>query len=439
MARNDRHPHDDCRALAATALAAVVAHGQSLGTQLAAAEQQVRPRDRALLRELCYGSLRWHPRLAALLAPLLQKPLKKSDADIQQLLIIGAYQLLYTRIPDHAALAATVEACRALDKKWATGLVNGVLRTLQREHAERLAKLSPAASDAHPEWLWQRLRADWPDAAAAIFAANNAHPPMCLRVNRHLQSRDDYLLALHQQQIEAKPCHLAADGVRLAVPVEVTQLPGFANGAASVQDESAQLAAPLLAVEPGQRVLDACCAPGGKTGHILEAQPELRELVALDSDALRLQRVAANLQRLQLDATLLTGDARTPDAWWDGQPFERILLDAPCSGTGVIRRHPDIKLLRTATDIHQLAQVQLQLLQALWPLLAVGGVLVYATCSVLPEENSNVISAFLADTATAEEWPIAADWGYPQPAGRQLLPVIDGNDGFYYARLRKLG
>lgn len=431
-------PLNDCRALAATALAAVAGHGQSLGFHLSRAENDVKPRDRALLRELCYGTLRWHPQLSALIKPLLQKPLKERDTDLHQLLLVGAYQLLYTRIPDHAALAATVEACRALGKTWATGLVNGVLRTLQREHEIRLAQLSPAAQVAHPEWLWQRLQNDWPEQAAEIFAANNQHPPMCLRVNTRQSPRAEYQRQLTGRGIEATPCAWAETGLRLANPIDVFELPGFAEGAVSVQDEAAQLAAPLLDLQPGQRVLDACCAPGGKTGHILEAQPQLAALWALDSDAARLTRVAENLARLGLTAHLLAGDARTPAAWWDGELFDRILLDAPCSGTGVIRRHPDIKLLRTAADISQFAQLQAELLRALWPLLTVGGVLVYATCSVLPEENTDVVSAFLRDTPDASEWAIADAWGLPQTAGRQLLPQTDGSDGFFYARLRKL-
>lgn len=428
---------DDCRALAAIALAGVT-QGLSLGAQLSRAEAQVKPRDRALLRELCYGSLRWHPQLSALLQPLLSKPLKEKDADIQQLLIVGAYQLLHTRVPDHAAIAASVEATRALGKGWASGLVNGVLRNVQRTGVERLAKLPAAAQVAHPQWLWQRLLKDWPDRADGIFAGNNDHPPMCLRVNVRQGDRPAYLQQLQSAGIDASPCAWAISGLRLATPVDVAALPGFTEGAVSVQDEAAQLAAQLLDLAPGQRVLDACCAPGGKTGHILEAQPDLAELWALDSDAGRLQRVADNLQRLQLNARLLSGDAGNPEAWWDGHRFDRILLDAPCSGTGVIRRHPDIKLLRTAADITQLALLQGRLLRALWPLLPVGGVLLYATCSVLPEENTDVIAAFLRDTPSAQEWPIDAEWGIAQPAGRQLLPSVGGCDGFFYARLHRI-
>lgn len=427
----------DCRAAAAQIIAAVSTEGQSLERQLARLEPSVRERDRALLRELCYGSLRWHPQLAALIKPQLQKPLKKADADIEQLLIIGAYQLLHTRIPAHAAIDTAVEACRALNKKWAAGLINAVLRKLQREQQTLLEHLPEAAGQAHPNWLWQRLRSAWPQQIETIAAANNHYPPMCLRVNALQTTRENYLHALEASAITATACALSADGIRLHEPTDVGKLPQFADGAVSVQDEAAQLAAVLLDAQPQQRVLDACCAPGGKTCHILERQPQLRELVALDIDAARLHRVESNLQRLHLHARTLAGDAATPQTWWDNEPFERILLDAPCSGTGVIRRHPDIKLLRTENDIVQLAELQFQLLSALWPLLAIDGVLLYATCSILPEENTRVLERFLASTANARELTIEVEWGIAQPVGRQLLPSLDGCDGFYYARLQK--
>jgi 16S rRNA (cytosine967-C5)-methyltransferase len=297
--------------------------------------------------------------------------------------------------------------------------------------------LPEAAGRAHPNWLWQRFRAAWPQQIESIAAANNHYPPMCLRVNTLQTTRDNYLQTLETNSVAATACTLSDDGIRLIEPVDVGQLPQFADGAVSVQDEAAQLAAVLLDAQSQQRVLDACCAPGGKTCHILERQPQLRELVALDIDATRLHRVESNLQRLQLQARTLAGDAATPQSWWDNEPFERILLDAPCSGTGVIRRHPDIKLLRTESDIVQLAELQFQLLTALWPLLANGGVLLYATCSILPEENTHVLERFLAATDDARELAIEAEWGVAQPVGRQLLPSLDGCDGFYYARLQK--
>jgi 16S rRNA (cytosine967-C5)-methyltransferase len=424
----------DCRAAAAQVLAAVCDSGQSLERQLARIESEVRERDRGLLRELCYGGLRWQPLLRELVKPLLQKPLKERDGDIGQLLIVGAYQLLFLRIPPHAAISSAVDAARALDKKWAAGLINAILRAVQRDEKTLFDRLPPAAAAAHPHWLWKTIRAAWPEQAEGIFAANNAHPPMCLRVRHGLSTPTQYLERLRGAGIEAEACTWATEGVRLTTPCDVSLLPGFAEGEVSVQDEAAQLAAHLLDVQPGQRVLDACCAPGGKTAHILELQPTAA-LSALDVSAERLQRVTANLQRLRLEARLIAGDARQPADWWDGKPFERILLDAPCSGTGVIRRHPDIKLLRTPADIAQLAELQQQLLAALWPLLAPGGLLLYATCSIMPDENTRTIEHFLATCPDARERPIDATWGIAQPAGRQLLP--DQHDGFYYALIEK--
>ncbi len=429
--------NNDCRAAAARVISAVCSDGQSLGRALARCERDVLPRDRALLRELCYGTLRQHPRLDALITPLLQKPFKAKDDDLRQLLLVGAYQLFHSRIPDHAALAATVEASRTLGKGWAAGLVNGVLRNLQRRYPQLVEKLSPAARDAHPDWLWQQLRNNWPEQGDTIIAAGNDYPPMCLRVNRRHGTRDDYLAELRSAGIDASPCELASEGLRLAQAVDVEQLPGFGDGRVSVQDEAAQLAAQLLDPQPGERILDACAAPGGKTGHLLELQPGLAELIALDSDAERLDRVAENLQRLQLQAQLLPGDAGTPGDWFDGKPFDRILLDAPCSGTGVIRRHPDIKVLRSAADISALAELQGELLRALWPLLKPGGTLLYVTCSILPAENRDVVGAFLSETPDATEHFIDATWGIAQPAGRQLLPIPGGCDGFYYARITR--
>ena len=426
----------DCRAAAAQVLATVTGSGASLERALATVENQVRARDRALLRELCYGSLRWQVQLAALIKSLLQKPLKARDSDIEQLLIVGAYQLLHTRIPAHAAIASAVEASRHLQKNWAAGLLNAVLRKLQREHAQCSARLSNWQRDAHPQWLWKKIHAAWPAQSDVIFATNNHYPPMCLRVNQQRAQRDDYLQRLQQGGIAATACAFSAEGIRLANACDVESLPGFGAGDVSVQDESAQLAAHLLDAQPQQRVLDACCAPGGKTGHVLELQPSA-QMWALDVAEPRLRRVAANLERLQLRAKIIAGDALTPASWWDGVAFDRILLDAPCSGTGVIRRHPDIKLLRTAADIAQLAKLQTQLLQTLWPLLAPGGLLLYATCSIMPDENSSVVESFIAQQADAQSVPIAATWGIAQPTGRQLLPTDRGGDGFYYALLRK--
>ncbi|NMZ45138.1 MULTISPECIES: 16S rRNA (cytosine(967)-C(5))-methyltransferase RsmB [Pseudomonadaceae] len=427
--------------LAATrALAAVLAGRASLGSSLPEQLAKVDPRDRALAQDLAFGTARWQPRLSLLAEKLMDKPFKAGDRDLEALLLIGLYQLFHTRIPAHAAIGETVGCVDKLKKSSAKGLLNAVLRRAQREYDSLLPALEhdPAARLAHPRWLQKALKARWPEHWEAIARANNLHPPLILRVNRRQGSRDAYLAELAAADIDAVPCAFSADGIRLLQPQDVTALPGFAAGRLSVQDEAAQLAAELLELAPGQRVLDACAAPGGKTCHLLESEPGLAEVVALDADAGRLQRVEQNLARLGLTARTLAADGRAVADWWDGTPFQRILLDAPCSATGVIRRHPDIKLTRQASDIAPLVQLQGELLDALWPTLEVGGILVYATCSVLPEENSSNLAAFLARTPGARELDIPATWGLAQPHGRQLLPQPDGHDGFYYCKLIKI-
>ena len=428
------------RLAAAQALAAVLQGRASLGSSLPPLLERVEVRDRGLVQELAFGTARWQPRLALLVEKLLQKPFKAADRDVEALLLVGLYQLFYTRVPAHAAIGETVGCSDKLKKPWAKGLLNAVLRRAQREGEALFAELErdPVSRTAHPRWLQKRLKADWPEQWEAICAANNLHPPLILRVNRRHGSRDAYLDELRAAGLEAEPCAFSPDGIRLLQPCDVTGLPGFAEGRVSVQDEAAQLAAGLLELAPGQRVLDACAAPGGKTCHLLEREPGLGEVIALDAEPLRLTRVRENLERLRLQATLVAADGRDTAAWWDGKPFQRILLDAPCSATGVIRRHPDIKLTRQAEDISALATLQGELLDALWPTLEVGGILLYATCSVLPEENSANIGAFLARTPGARELDIPGDFGVKPAHGRQLLPQPDGHDGFYYAKLMKI-
>ncbi|MCR1827773.1 16S rRNA (cytosine(967)-C(5))-methyltransferase RsmB [Pseudomonas oleovorans] len=427
------------RLAAARALTAVLSGKASLGSSLPPQLDKVEHHDRALAQDLAFGAARWQPRLQLLAEKLLEKPFKAADKDVEALLLIGLYQLLHSRIPEHAAIGETVGCAGALKKPWAKGLLNAVLRRAQREHETIFAELDrdPVLHSAHPRWLQKALKAHWPQHWQAICAANNAHPPLILRVNRRHGSRDAYLIELRTAGIAAEPCTYSRDGVRLLQPCDVTTLPGFKDGRVSVQDEAAQLAADLLELAPGQRVLDACAAPGGKTCHLLEVEPALAEVVAVDLEAKRLARVRENLDRLQLDATLIAADGRDTGAWWDGQPFQRILLDAPCSATGVIRRHPDIKLTRKPEDIPALAHLQGELLDALWPTLAPGGILLYATCSVLPTENSETIAAFLARTTDAQEVAIAGEFGLQPGHGRQLLPQLDGHDGFYYAKLIK--
>jgi 16S rRNA (cytosine967-C5)-methyltransferase len=426
-----------CRAVAASTLAQVIAGGASLNEPLATGLDQVKPIDRALLQQLCYGTLRSYHRLNGVLQQLLKKPLKRKDADLEALMLSGLYQLMEMRTPDHAAISTTVEACRVLGKSWATGLVNGVLRRFSRESEQLLANLDDAALCSHPQWLLDALKIAWPEDYPTIVDANNGHPPMCLRVNRRKANRDEYLQLLEQAEIEAKPCEYSAAGIRLATPVDVSRLPGFEEGLVSVQDEAAQLAASLVDAKPGERVLDACAAPGGKACHILESQPELGELVAMDKDQARLQRVHENLARLQLAAQVIVGDGiQVPDSL-AAESFDHILVDAPCSGSGVIRRHPDIKLLRQTGDIAGFASMQLSILKGVWPLLRTGGRLLYVTCSVLPEENRLVVDEFLKITGDAQLRPLHVAWGIDLAGARQLLSNPDGTDGLFYAELIK--
>ncbi len=425
-----------CRAAAAQVIAAVLG-GQSLNRALPAGLASVAATDRSLLQQLCYGTLRDAPRLQALLAQLLEKPLRARDQDIQGLLLVGLYQLEGSRVPDHAAVATTVGASRELGKPWARGLANAVLRRFLRERESLLAAIDTAAASAHSEWLYARLKQQWPEACAGILAANNQPPPMTLRVNTQRVSRDGYLAQLADAGLDGRAGNLAPQAVYLATGTDVQALPGFNEGHVSVQDEAPQLAAALLGAQPGERILDACAAPGGKTCHILELQPGLQSLLAMDIDAARLDRVRDNLQRLGLGAQCLQGDGAQPPASLAETPFDRILVDAPCSASGVIRRHPDIKLLRREADLANLQREQGRILRGLWPLLRPGGVLLYVTCSVLDEENSQVIEAFLASRPDASAEPIAVNRGQTTAHGRQLLPEIDGPDGMFYAMLRK--
>ena len=428
------------RLAAARALAAVLNGKASLGSSLPPLLDRVEPRDRGLAQDLAFGTARWQPRLALLMDKLLQKPFKAADRDVEALLLVGLYQLLHTRIPPHAAIGETVACVDKLKKSSLKGLLNAVLRNAQRDHEALLAELDrdPVLHTAHPRWLQKRLKADWPEHWQAICAANNQHPPLLLRVNRRQGSREAYLAELQAAGIAAEPCAFSRDGIRLLEACDVKTLPGFMDGRVSVQDEAAQLAADLLDLAPGQRVLDACAAPGGKTCHLLEAEPGLSHVTAIDLEQSRLARVRENLDRLGLDAELIAADGRATKVWWDGKPFQRILLDAPCSATGVIRRHPDIKLTRQEADIAALAQLQGELLDALWPTLEVGGILLYATCSVLPQENSDNIDKFLARTPGARELDIPGPFGLKQAHGRQLLPQDGSHDGFYYAKLIKI-
>ncbi|HEY9119764.1 MAG TPA: 16S rRNA (cytosine(967)-C(5))-methyltransferase RsmB [Marinobacter sp.] len=422
------------RAVAARILQSVE-NGQSLTQCLPLALNEVADNERPQLQALCYGTCRWFHRLDAELQARLKKPLRKPDRVVHHLILVALFQLRFSQQATYAVLNETVEACRALDKPHLTGLVNGVLRAAEREG-------EPAWSDdsarfSHPRWMLEKLRHNWPQDWQAILDANNAQAPMTLRVNARRFSRNDYLQQLADVGIEATATLFAPFGIQLASPVAVDRLPWFADGAVSVQDEAAQLCTTLMDLRPGQRVLDACAAPGGKTCAILESCSGLEEVVAIDESADRLPRVQENLDRLDLVATLAQADAADVAQWWDGRPFDRILLDVPCSATGVIRRHPDIKLLRRESDILPLASIQLGLLEAMWQVLAPGGRLVYATCSVFPQENHRIIRRFLNQQEGAALIEPDVPWGRDMDTGRQLLPDPESHDGFFYAVLEK--
>lgn len=393
----------------------------------------------ALLQEIVFGTCRWYFQLDAVLKLLLDKPLKAKDADLLSLLLIGLYQLQHLRVPEYAVVNETVAATKILGKGWARGLVNAVLRNFLRDQTALLAKAAESLEGeyAHPRWLIKVLQQDWPAQWSRILEQNNRRPPMTLRVNIRRMARSDYLRMLQEAGLAAIPGTLSESAVYLDKPCPVEGLPEFATGLVSVQDEASQVIPSLLDLADGQRILDACAAPGGKTCHLLESGYAFSGLVALDNDERRLERLHQNLARLHLKAEVVCADATDTHAWWDGSPFDRILLDAPCSATGIIRRHPDIKLLRRSTDIPKLQALQLLLLQRLWACLKPGGLLLYSTCSVLTAENSQTVAAFLKTQSDAKHERIDGQWGVECSFGRQLLPDSGGNDGFYFARIRK--
>ena len=433
------------RAEAAKVVDAVTHRGRSLDTALATAAEFSNPSDRALLRNLCYGTLRYHWQLHAWLDALLERPLRSRDSVIDSLLCVGLYQLSDTRVPDHAAVSMTVEAARLLRQPKFSSLVNAVLRNFRRKNILESEPPNDESKYSHPAWLIEQLKEDWPGHWKEILRANNERAPMWLRVNQRNNTTADYLQQLEDATGEK---HSLLPGIesaiRLASPKAVSDLPGFDSGDASVQDAAAQLAAIWLSEGNGDglRILDACAAPGGKTGHLLELAGPKTTLSAVDSDKERLRRVGENLARLGLDATLVHADASKPEEWAKDCMFDRILLDAPCSASGVIRRHPDIKLLRRKTDIGELARLQSRLLRALWPLLAPGGRLLYVTCSVLAEENEGVVSDFLQQTGDAVEHHVLPnnnirDLIHDKACGFQILPGTAGVDGFYFAAVEK--
>ena len=427
----------DARLKAIQALMPVVQQKASLTSNLPKAQQRLSTEDASLTQALAFGVCRFYTRLNFLAEQLLERPFKSKDLDVHLLLLIGLYQLQEERVADYAAIDTCVEASKHLKKPWASNLINACLRRFQREKTEltTLIEGKEIAATAHPQWLLKKIKKAYRQDWQAICAANNLQPPMTLRVNQRQTNRDTYLQQLKEQGVEATATPFSPWGITLAQPTHPANLPNFAEGFFSVQDEAAQLVPLVIDLKDGHKVLDACCAPGGKTAHLAETANI--NLVALDIDAQRLKRVDENLERLQVKADVKCADAGDVENWWDSEQFDRILLDAPCSATGVIRRHPDIKLLRRETDIAELAKLQEQLLTKLWPLLKVGGKLLYATCSILPEENQHPLANFLYQIPDAKEVVIQAGWGKEQRLGRQLFPQAKGHDGFFYCLLEK--
>ncbi len=424
------------RALAAKTLFHVVDKGRSLSDVLPEYQLKAEGKDKALLQEICFGVLRFLPELEFSAQQFIDKPIKGKQRVFHFLILVGIYQIKHTRIPDHAALSETVAACKPLKNMHLKGLVNAVLRHFQRYIESNKDEVSTNLPDAikfnHPSWFIKKIKAAYPEQWQEILSANLAKPPMWLRVNQQHNTITEYQKKLALLDIEISEQEKRSGALLLTKPIDVNKLPDFSAGHSSIQDAAAQQAALLLDPQKNEHILDCCAAPGGKTCHILELEPTV-SMTAIDVEEKRLARVTENLERLKLNAKLIANDATEPDLWWDGKLYDRILLDAPCSATGVIRRHPDIKWLRKDNDIEQLQQLQQQILKNIWPLLKPGGTLLYATCSVLPQENDQQITQFLAEHNDVELVKINES----DTLGWQILPSKNNMDGFYYAKLIK--
>lgn len=424
------------RVVCAEIVTAVVHDGRSLAQVAPVALRKIdTERDRAFVQACAFGVLRHYYALKARLAALMPKPLRRKDADVEALLLVGLYQIEHMGVATHAAVSATVDGARELDKDWACRLVNGVLRSALRNPSAGIATAN--ALSEFPRWMTERIRHDWPDKWQSVLEHSNTQAPLTLRINRQRSSVAAYAAQLDQMALAYAVGRHGRDALRLLTPAIVTALPHFSDGHASIQDEAAQLAAEIIAPTAGERILDACAAPGGKTAHLLEVGGTGVSLLALDNSETRLARVRENLTRLALACEIMHADAGEPAAWWDGRLFEKILLDAPCSALGVMRRHPDIRLRRSAADIVHASTEQRRLLHALWPLLANGGRLLYVTCSILHAENDEVIDTLLEQYSDACITPVPVEVGRPTRHGRQILPGDDDMDGFYYCLLTK--
>jgi 16S rRNA (cytosine967-C5)-methyltransferase len=439
MSKSDAQPGVTVRVRAAQVLLAVFHDYQHLDDAIQKYVTGLGPKDSALLQAICYGVMRWYLTLMFWLELLADRPAKELKPPVRVIILIGLYQLEFMRTPAHAAIHSTVEAAEHLHAKRAKGLINAVLRAYQRrqksEEPDRQLLEHTQARYAHPMWMLERFQTDWPDSWNQIIESNNKQAPMVIRVDLHRTSIDKYIQQLQSTKIEATHHPVAEAAVVLSKPVAVDLLPGFDEGLVSVQDGAAQLAASLLQHNSQHRVMDACAAPGGKTAHILQLQ-QPAYLLALDNSKERLLRVSEMLQRIGAKAEVVTGDASTPREWWDGQQFDRILLDAPCSASGVIRRHPDIKYLRTENSLRKIVKRQAKILDSLWQLLNPGGMLLYVTCSIFKIENQEQVTAFLNRHEDASLEEMTGDWGRGR-IGRQLLPGDYDMDGFYFAPIRK--
>lgn len=426
------------RCLVVSVLKQVIQSGHALSSELDTQLNKHTGNDRAVIHEMTYGVMRYYELLIFIENQLVKKKIKAKDADIRMLLLVGLYQLLYMDIPDYAVVSETVDVAKTFRKQWAVSFLNGVFRQFIRHKEEILANVenNEAAKWQHPAWLIKKIKKSWPEQWQSILNANNEKPPLFLRINQRKTTVKDYQQLLKQDGFNSESVHSVPAALLLDKTTNVLLLPKFDQGYFSVQDAGAQIAAHLLKPETGQIILDACAAPGGKSCHLLENCQEI-QLTALDIDEKRSQKIRANLSRLQLKATVKTADASTPELWWNGQQFDKIILDAPCSATGVIRRHPDIKYLRRATDIADLHKQQGALLCHLWPLLKQNGTLLYITCSVLKEENDVQMQQFFEHHEDAALAVIQADWGEVCEYGRQILPGEKRMDGFYYALLIK--
>ncbi|HCH69517.1 MAG TPA: 16S rRNA (cytosine(967)-C(5))-methyltransferase [Colwellia sp.] len=438
----DKQKLINIRALAAKCCYSVIDQGRSLSDELPKQQDKAALKDKGLLQEICYGVLRYLPELEHDVRALMQKPLTGKQRVFHFLLLVGVYQIKYMRIPDHAAVSETVAATGALKNRQMKALVNGVLRnfvrTSENTTPHKQKTLPTSIKYNHPSWFIKKTQKAYPIKWQQILEANQQKPPMWLRVNQRHHTSTEYQNLLATAEIDVNTMDPLSHAIELTRPTDVTKLPGFEQGWISVQDGAAQEAARLLNCQHGDIVLDCCAAPGGKTCHILEQTSEIASMTAIDVEAGRLVRVEENLDRLGLKAKVITADAANSKTWWDGQQFDRILLDAPCSGTGVIRRHPDIKWLRKASDIDALVTLQQQILKETWSLLKPGGTLLYATCSILPQENSEQIQNFIEKNTDAESVNIDGnDTPDKNIVGWQLLPGENNMDGFYYAKLLK--